>query len=161
MVSMIQDLFRHQAWADAAILESVQAHEEASRDDILRQTLHHVVVVQRAFLSLFRSHPFDFRKEMLLPATLGDQARLFRDTHAEELDYISRLQDADLSRQFDMPWIPNCRPTVAEGLLQVVMHSQNHRGQCLTRLRTIAGKAPTLDYIMWVKDRPAAAWSAT
>lgn len=160
MIAMIRDLFQHQAWADASILGAVQAHSEAARDETLRQTLHHMVVVQRGFLALFHSRPFDFRAEMTLPASLSDQQRLFRETHAEQLAYVSQLQDADLARIFDMPWIPGCSPSVAEGLTQVVMHSQNHRGQCLTRLRTLAGKAPTLDFIMWVKDRPAAPWAA-
>ena len=43
-------------------------------------------------------------------------------------------------------------------LTQIVMHSQNHRGQCLTRLRENGAQPPTLDYILWAKDRPAPAW---
>jgi uncharacterized damage-inducible protein DinB len=31
------------------------------------------------------------------------------------------------------------------------MHSQNHRGQCLTKIRENGGKPPTLDYIKWAK----------
>ena len=50
------------------------------------------------------------------------------------------------------------QPTVAEGLTQIFMHSQNHRGQCLTRLRENGAKPPTLDYILWARDRPAPAW---
>lgn len=50
------------------------------------------------------------------------------------------------------------RPTVADGLTQIVMHSQNHRGQCLIRLRENGVKPPTLDYILWAKDRPAPSW---
>jgi uncharacterized damage-inducible protein DinB len=53
-----------------------------------------------------------------------------------------------------MPWIPGARPTLAEALMQVVMHSQNHRGQCLSRLRELGAAPPTLDFIRWVRDRP-------
>ncbi|MBL8232675.1 MAG: hypothetical protein JNL98_29525 [Bryobacterales bacterium] len=42
-------------------------------------------------------------------------------------------------------------PSLAEAWMQVVMHSQNHRGQCLTRLRELGAKPPTLDYILWLK----------
>jgi uncharacterized damage-inducible protein DinB len=42
--------------------------------------------------------------------------------------------------------------------MQVALHGQNHRGQSLTRLRELGGKPPTLDYIIWIKSRPGAAW---
>jgi uncharacterized damage-inducible protein DinB len=43
--------------------------------------------------------------------------------------------------------------------MQVVMHSQSHRGQCASRLRAAGGQPPTLDFIVWLKDRPAPVWS--
>jgi hypothetical protein len=59
MNGMIQSLFHHRAWADAAILQAVRAHAEAEKDERLRRTLHHTIMVQRIFLSLFLERPFD------------------------------------------------------------------------------------------------------
>ena len=150
---MMNELYKHQAWADAAILQAVRAHPEAGNDQYLRRTLHHIVMGQRAFLSLFLGRPFDIRKESQTPESLADLVSLFRDSHREELSFVSNLQESELTRVIEMPWI-QVRPSLAEALVQVVMHSQNHRGQCLSRLRTIAGNPPTLDFILWLKDRP-------
>lgn len=159
MIDMINALFKHQAWADAAILQAVRAYPEAGKDEKLHITLHHIVMVQRAFLSLFLGRPFDMQKELQPPESLADLENLFRDSHNEELSFVSTLQDADLARVIEMPWIPGSRPSLAEALMQVVMHSQNHRGQSLSRLRAIGGNPPTLDFILWLKDRPAPQWS--
>jgi uncharacterized damage-inducible protein DinB len=155
MIEMIQSLFHHQEWADTTLLRAVQAHKEAENDSQLRSTLHHIVTVQRAFLSLFLERPFDMQKELQVPAALADEERLFIDTHREELSFVTSLGESNLARVIEMPWIPGSRPTLAEALIQVVMHSQNHRGQCLSRLRTLGGTPPTLDFIIWLKDRPA------
>ena len=120
-----------------------------------------MVLVQQAFLSVFLERPLDMQrlqKEMQeIPEFYGIE-RLFQVSHAEELAFVSGLREADLARPIDMPWIPGLRLTLGEGLMQVVMHSQGHRGQCLTRLREIGGTPPTLDFILWIKDRPAPIW---
>jgi uncharacterized damage-inducible protein DinB len=82
---------------------------------------------------------------------------LFQATHEEELAFVHGVSEVDLGRRFELPFLKT-QPTFAEGLTQVVMHSQNHRGQCLSRLRENGTKPPTLDYILWAKDRPAPLW---
>ena len=156
---MLHELFQHQAWADMALLDAVRTHADAWNDEKMRWTLHHIVMVQRAFLSLCSGSPFDIQSEMKVPESFAVLEQTYRDSHAAEWAFVSKLADGDLSRVIDMPWIPGCRPSLAEALMQVVMHSQNHRGQCLTRLRAMGANAPTLDFIMWVKDRPTAAGS--
>jgi len=158
MLEMIRSLYAHQAWADASIFAAIAKHEAASQDESLRKTLHHIVVVQRAFHALFVKRPFDFAAEMRMPAGLAEVEGLFREIHAEEIAFASRLQEAELSAPFDMPWIPGAKLTNREAHMQVVMHSQHHRGQCAARLRALGGAPPTVDFIIWLKDRPAA-WS--
>lgn len=157
MTGMLQKLFQHQAWADSALLQAVRAQEGAWDDQKLRSAMHHIVMVQRAFLSLFLERPFDMQQEMIAPQSLDDLDRLFQEAHGEELAFVSQLETTDLGRVLDMPWIPGCRPSLAEALMQVVMHSQNHRGQCLSRLRALGGTPPILDFIVWIKDNPAPA----
>ena len=48
--------------------------------------------------------------------------------------------------------------SIAHAYVQVCMHSQGHRSQCATRLRSLGGKPPVTDFIVWLKDRPAPNW---
>lgn len=52
MLSLLRDLFAHQAWADTAMLEATRGHRNALEDENLRKTLHHVLIVQRFFLAM-------------------------------------------------------------------------------------------------------------
>jgi uncharacterized damage-inducible protein DinB len=72
----------------------------------------------------------------------------------EELAFVDGLTESELERRFDLPFLGS-HPTVAEGLTQVVMHSQNHRGQCLTKIRENGQKPPALEYIKWAKNQHA------
>lgn len=157
VVTLFQSLFSHQAWADAAMLSAVQSHPESLRDEWLLKTLHHIVFVQRVFLSRFLDQPFDKVKESQPRASFDALIQHFQATHEEELAFVNGLSEGELARRFELPLLQT-EPTLAEGLTQVVMHSQNHRGQCLTRLRENGGKPPTLDYILWTKDRPLPVW---
>jgi uncharacterized damage-inducible protein DinB len=35
--------------------------------------------------------------------------------------------------------------------MQVILHSEHHRGQVAMRLRALGAKPPVLDYIVWVR----------
>jgi uncharacterized damage-inducible protein DinB len=159
MLPLIGELFGHQAWADATMLAVVRAHPAANDDEKLRQTLHHILVVQRAFVSIFLKRPFDMAAELQPPESLDALAARFRDTHTEELAFVKSLDEPSLGRVIETPWLPGARLTLAQTLMQVLMHSQSHRGQCASRLRALGGEPPTLDFIVWLKDRPAPAWS--
>ncbi len=154
MLDMIRSLYAHQAWADASILAAVAKHEGAAQDETLRKALHHIAVVQRAFLALFLGRPFDFASEMRTPESLEEVQKLFRGIHAEAIAFAGHLQEAQLSEPFEMPYLPGTRLTHGEAHIQVVMHSQHHRGQCASRLRALGGDPPTVDFIIWLKDRP-------
>ncbi len=82
---------------------------------------------------------------------------LFKGTHAEALALVHGITESELEQRFELP-ILKTEFTVAEGLTQMVMHSQNHRGQRLMCVREMVGKAPTLDYVLWAKERPGADW---
>lgn len=149
----IQELYVHQQWADARILEAIRAHPTAGQDEDLRTRLNHTGGVQRAFLSLFLARPFDVASEMRVPETLDEIARRFAEAHERGLQFVQGLDDAALESPMDMPWISGLRLTVGQALLQVVMHSQHHRAQCSMRLRQLGGEPPMVDYIMWLKER--------
>ena len=152
MIELLRALYRHQAWADQALLDAVQDHPESLSDQELMKVLHHVLTVQGFFLSCFTGQEFDRAKAAQPPENFEGLVRLFRETHEKEQAFIDGLTPDVLERQFALPFL-GTSPTVAEGMTQVVMHSQNHRGQCLTKIRENGGKPPTLDYILWVKGQ--------
>jgi uncharacterized damage-inducible protein DinB len=155
--TLFQALFRHQAWADAALLTAVHSHPESLRDEWTMKTLHHIVTVQRIFLHRFHIRPVDAAKLSQPTESFAELVNLYRTTHQEEFALVDGLSESDLERKFVLPGL-QMHPTIAEGLTHVVMHSQNHRGQCLMRLREKGAKAPTLDYILWAKDHATPRW---
>jgi uncharacterized damage-inducible protein DinB len=159
MENLLESLFCYQGWADAALLSAAHAHPESLHDEWLLKTCHHIVKVQRFFLSRFLSTPLDAARENPPPGSFDLLVDLFRTTHEEELAYIRSLPSTDLERRFELIFLQS-QPTFLEGLIQIVLHSQNHRGQCLTRLRENGAQPPTLDYILWCKQRPEPSWPA-
>jgi uncharacterized damage-inducible protein DinB len=159
VLPLFTDLFEHQAWADATMLATVRACPAAVDDEKVRQTLHHMITVQRAFLALFVKWPLDMAAELKAPETFDVLVARFRDTHPAEIAFAKDLTDASLTRVIEPPWFPGVKLTLPQAMLQVLMHSQAHRGQCATRLRAAGGQPPTLDFILWLKDRPAPAWT--
>ena len=152
MIDSIRSLFEHQEWADTKLLSAVSSHEPAALDSQMKWTLHHIAGVQRVFLSIVHGRQVDAEAMKRVPDSLAAIEALFRDTHAEWKAFVSNLTAETLSRRVTLPRFGDFPLNVEQVLLQVVMHSQNHRGQCLTRLRELGGKPPTLDFILWVKE---------
>jgi uncharacterized damage-inducible protein DinB len=154
MLDMIRALYHHMAWADTQMLAAVGVHAPAAEDEELRRTLHHIVGVQRFFLSRFLKRGFDVESETRIPSSMASLELLFRETHAEELAYIDTVDASALTPVVELAPLQGIRPTGGELMMQVVMHSQHHRGQVASRLRVLGGTPPTVDFILWLKDRP-------
>jgi uncharacterized damage-inducible protein DinB len=148
-------LFRHLAWADAALLAAVAAHPESLADERVQKLLRHILRVERVLYARFTGADADAVRE--IPVDFGAVIALFRAAHSDLLAFVDSLADAEAARTFPLPAL-EIHPTVADGLTQVVLHSQNHRGQCLLRLRENGATPPNLDYIFWLKERPGAVY---
>src|SRR5271165_6648202 len=103
MSELFQSLFAHMAWADAAILKAVAAHEGAFADDEVRKWLHHIVVVQGFFLSLFQQRPFDMERFKQVPVSQDETERRFQEAHADGAAYTARMDEAELARTIEFP----------------------------------------------------------
>ena len=146
------DLFRHLAWADASLLAAIAAHPESLGDERVQKLLRHILRVERVFLARFTGGDADAVRE--IPADFGAVVGLFHEAHRNLLAFVDGLTEADAARTFPLPAL-EIHPSVEEGLTQIALHSQNHRGQCLLRLRENGAAPPNLDYIFWIKGRPA------
>ncbi|MGO4883417.1 MAG: DinB family protein [Bryobacteraceae bacterium] len=154
MIELIQSLFAHMAWADTTLLRAVGAHDGAFADEEVRKWLHHILVVQRFFLSLFQGCAFDREREGQVPGTVEEMEQRFQEAHAAGAAYTARLDEAELARTIEFPvaaW-KDFHPSVRDALMQVIMHSEHHRAQVAMRLRALGGSPPMTDYIIWVRD---------
>lgn len=158
MLAMLQDLIQHKGCANAALLKAIRQHAAAAQDPELRQLLHHIILADRFWLYLMRGVPFAHEAESQAPNSLAAIAALCRETHAQEVAWFAQVQEAELARLVETPFIPGQSYTVAQALMQVCLHSHGHRAQCATRLRLLGGTPPPMDFVLWLKDRSAPDW---
>ena len=162
MDSLLRDLFGHQAWADTMHWRAIERHLPARDDRVIRNRLHHIHLVQRAFIWAVRDQEIEFEVSKSEDFESFDDLKAFaRETHAGIDQFLAGVSDSRLAEKVSIPWLkdPPLTVTVGEALTQCAMHSQWHRGQNATRLRELGGEPPTVDLIVWFwKERPAAEW---
>lgn len=158
MLVLLHDLVCHKGCANAALLKAIRQHETAAQDLELRELLHHIILANRFWLMLSLGLPFAVEEESQVPNSLEAVAARYRETHAREMEWLSQVQEPDLARMLETPFIPGHSYSVAQALMQVCLHSNGHRAQCATRLRILGGTPPGMDFIMWLKERPAPDW---
>ncbi len=161
MKETLIELYGHQAWADAEHWRALEASPASLEDAPIRERLHHLHIVQRAFLSIVSGTKPTFTRLEDFP-TMKDLKEYAKGYHREMLAFLETLPEAALAKPVVVPWFrdPSLNITTAQALLQAAMHSHSHRAQNALRLRELGGKAPTTDLILWYwKGRPAADWS--
>ena len=165
----LEDLYHHMEWADELVWRAVLASDAGRSDKKIHEVFYHLHMVERAFLEIWRGQPPDKPYP-----TFEDAESLMNWGHtyyAGAFAHLAAMTDDDLTKPMPMPWADMVeqrlgrKPDVTtnrETALQVVMHSQYHRGQINARLREVGGEPPLVDYIAWVwLGRPAASWEST
>jgi uncharacterized damage-inducible protein DinB len=158
MLAMIRDLFRHQAYADASMINAIKQHEIAAQDREIRTLLHHILAAHRFWIHLSQGFPLVVDDESVVPASLETIAAQYRATQMLEQEWLARIDESDLARTLESPYFPGRRICVGEALMQVCLRSQGHRSQCAVRLRLLGGEPPPVDYMLWLKDRHGPVW---
>jgi uncharacterized damage-inducible protein DinB len=160
MLSFLRDLLAHAEWANAVFFHT-WAKTPARDHEELRQRVGHIIGVQQGFLTILRGETpggpptgppqsYDALKERAVTC------------HASLCDLAASLREEDLARTVRIVWFPDppCIITIAQALVQVAMHAQHHRGQCMTRLKDFGGEPKNVDWIIWLwKQKPEARWS--
>ena len=147
---MLRDLVAHKGHANGAILEAVQQSDAAARDSEVLALLHHVLVANRFWFLMFVGEPFVAETELQPPTSLDAVMLAYAELQAREEQWVNRLSDGDLDRVLETPHIPGGRCTVAQGLMQVCLHSHGHRAQLAKMLRALGTTPPMTDFILWV-----------
>jgi uncharacterized damage-inducible protein DinB len=162
MNDWLNELYPHQAWADAEHWRVLGASPAARADMAIRRRLHHIHFVQHAFLWTVgdQAQPFKMTKPDDF-ASFDSLLVYAREFHEHVPALLAGLTPARLAEKVTIVWFkdPPLSITIAEALTQAAMHSHYHRGQNATRLRELGGEPPTTDYIVWLwKGRPKPAW---
>lgn len=158
MLPLIRDLHAYQAWADAEILRLVEHTPAAEKNDKVVKLLNHLDAVYRFFVLSVQGEP-PTREELQAERSVPELRTSLAKIHKLADGYLPKLRESRLQDPVEVPWLKDFQPTCMEALTQAVMHSQNHRGQLLTMLRTLGADTKPLDYIVWVsKGRPSPEW---
>jgi uncharacterized damage-inducible protein DinB len=162
MIQQFKDLMFYQEWADAVFLKIWERTPNAIDDSEMLKRWEHVVLVQNAFHDVLRNNETQLPKSDRPLPGLVELKTFCKNNHEQLKKLISELNQSDLERAVEIRWFPD-RPAVltpAEALMQVLLHTQHHRAQNLTRLQALGGKRIVIDWISWIwKGKPEAQWS--
>jgi uncharacterized damage-inducible protein DinB len=159
MLTFLRELLAHAEWANAVFFHA-WAKAPARDHEEMRRRVDHIIMVQQGFLMTLRGEPLG-DPPAGPPASFDDLKTRARACHAGLRDFAAALDAEGLARTVRIVWFPDppCIITVAEALVQVAMHTQHHRGQCMTRLKDFGGEPKNVDWIIWLwKQRPQARW---
>ena len=161
-------LLRHMEWADALMWRAVLAlPPDAQRNPELKLWLHHIHLVQRVFLSLWKGAPMTGYTAPEDYEDLPALARWAHPAYAEMRAVVAGMDEAALAAPQHVPHaammakdgVPVPDATRAETVVQVAMHTAHHRGQIAMRVRALGGEPKLMDFVAWVwKGKPEARW---
>lgn len=155
--NMIISLFRHMEWADAEIWASIEQLPGAGDDERLIKLLHHLHMVQYAFLRTWTKQ----ERQVITIEQLGGKEGIKtwgREYYKQLHEYLKQFDTLDLEQIISMPWEkmveekigrPITPATLGATMLQVTSHSTYHRGQINARIRELGGEPRIVDFILW------------
>lgn len=159
------DQHRHMEWADALTWRAVLESERAAADEVLRERLNHIHMVQRMFFDIWRGEAANFQAGQGLQGR--ELAAWAREVYGQARTLLADPAE-DLDRPVALPWAQQIAErlgyepsvvTLADTAAQVVAHTAHHRGQVMTRLRELGASPPLIDFIAWAwRGRAEAAW---
>lgn len=159
-------LFRHMEWADSLTWRKVAALRDEQFDARLGDLLYHLHTVQWVYLQVWREHPPKVPSRDTFPtlsATLSWARAYYTELHV----FIKGLSRETLGQTLAIPWVAevakrygSAEPTtLADTVLQVVLHSTYHRGQVATRIKELGAAPDVTDFIAWVwMKQPEPTW---
>ena len=106
-LELFRDLYRYMEWADASLWRATMANEAAWKDEKLRELLHHLHMVQRLFLALWKNQspaPIAQTKasEFAQPLDLRAWAQPY---YAEARLFLDTADSSLLTHPLVMPWV--------------------------------------------------------
>lgn len=160
MLAFLRDLIAHAEWANAVFF-STWSKSPARDHEEMRRRVGHIIGVQSGFLCVLRGET-PAGPPTGPPPTFEVLKARAEASHKGFRELLDTQSAESLARQVTIPWFgdPPCVFSVADALVQVAMHAQHHRGQCMTRLKDFGGEPKNVDWIIWLwKQKPAGRWN--
>jgi uncharacterized damage-inducible protein DinB len=160
MIEHLRNLIRYEEWADAHFLRAWEQTSDAANDKEMLQRWEHVTAVQNAFCNTLKGSEVTFSRHDEFPPIL-ELKRRSQSIHDQLKKLLQEYTSEDLDQRVAIPWFPDPSITLTrmEAITQIVMHTQHHRAQNMTKLQTYGGKPGIVDWILWVfKGKPEAKW---
>jgi len=160
MDDFVRDLMAHCEWANA-IFFNAWGKSPARDHEEMRKRVSHIVGVQNGFVSIFNEEE-PKGPSPGPPATFDELKARAQTGHTHLRSFAANLGSEELSQTVRVPWFPDppCLITRSQALVQVAMHTQHHRGQCMTRLKDLGGEPKNVDWIIWLwQQKPEPRWT--
>ena len=144
---LLQDLARHQAWADTAHWKALHENGALLEDAEIRKRLNHIVMATRMLTALARGETPD--QSGMKDVEAADQLEIVMGNAHREL--VEAINTIDLQEMIALPRGPQGPWKAPAGvlLLQAITHSQHHRGQNAARMRQLNATPPMTDFVIW------------
>jgi uncharacterized damage-inducible protein DinB len=157
----LQQLVRYNGWANRRVFDVCRTAapgllSEAAKGTIgsVEETLKHMVAVEEGYLALLQDQD--------LGETFGDReaylaqdgawfARRSPEIAEGYLALVDGRDDAWLEGRLQVPWF-DFPMTRRDGLVQVLMHSAQHRAQVLSALGASGVTVPDVDYVTMLAE---------
>src|SRR3954470_13419461 len=117
MLATLRDLFCHQAFTDAALLNAIRRHETAARDSELRTLMHHILVAHRYWIHLGQGRPFFMEEETTVPDSFDTIVARYQATQAQERVWLDGLRESDLACALESPFFPGRLIAMGDALM--------------------------------------------
>jgi uncharacterized damage-inducible protein DinB len=160
MDRFLRDLMAHCEWGNAVFFHAWGSSPARDHEE-MRTRAGHIVGVQSAFMSIFKGE-IPGGPPGGPPPTYPELKARAEKSHADLRTFTASLDSEALSQTVHIPWFPDppCVLSVDQALVQVAMHTQHHRGQCMTRLKDFGGQPKNVDWIIWLwQQKPEARWT--
>jgi uncharacterized damage-inducible protein DinB len=144
---LLEELARHQAWADTQHWKTLRENSAALEDPEIRKRLNHMVMALRMLTTLARGGTPDTTGwKDIEPA--GQLEAALCEANA---DLLEALKTVDLQNMIALPRGPRGPFEAPAGvlLLQAITHSQHHRAQNASRMRQLGANPPMTDFVVW------------
>ena len=144
---LLDDMARHQAWADSEHWKALHGNHALLEDPEIRKRLNHMLMALGMLTAVARGETPDPSAAKEIEAA-GELETALAKANAQ---LIAALQTVDLQKMISLPRGPRGPFEAPAGvlLLQAVTHSQHHRGQNASRMRQLGATPPMTDFVIW------------
>jgi uncharacterized damage-inducible protein DinB len=144
---VLQEMERHQVWADAAHWQTIRENSTLREDAEMRTRLNHMLTTLKLLTALARGETPDPSGMKEIDSIEELEAAMGK-AHG---DLAATLESANLNQMIALPRGPKgpFEAPVGVLLVQAITHSQHHRGQNASRMRQLGAKPPMTDFIIW------------